>query len=165
MKKLLVLFLMLGTFLFAETIAKTEKFTLDFQEDFIFQEFTIPTGEEKDLHFAVYLGEGDEFASTLTVGDISKEVLEAFTTEEILNNAINTGIFQAGGEILEMSDIALGNYKGKECKYLVEQEDDVYTCYIRAYVVNKEIYVLGAVSLNNDKTIVDKFFNSFKIIK
>lgn len=164
MKKLIMLFLMLGTFLFAETSVTTEKFSLDFQNDFSFQEFSIPVGEE-NLAFGVYLGESEEFASTLTVGNISKEVLETYGTEEILENAINSGIMQTGGEILETKNISLGTYQGKECKYLMTQEEIVYTCYMRAYVVNKEIYVLGAVSLVNDKTLIDKFFNSFKIIK
>lgn len=164
MKKLIMLFLMLGTFLFAETSVTTEKFSLDFQNDFSFQEFSIPVGEE-NLAFGVYLGESEEFASTLTVGNISKEVLETYGTEEILENAINSGIMQTGGEILETKNISLGTYQGKECKYLMTQDEEVYTCYIRAYVVNKEIYVLGAVSLIDDKTLIDKFFNSFKIIK
>lgn len=164
MKKLIMLFFMLGTFLFAETAVQTEKFSLDFQNDFVFQEFSIPT-PEKDLHLSIYLGEGDTFSSTLTVADINKESLEKYKTEEILENTIKTGIAQINGEILEIKDISFETYKGKECKCLVAQEEGTYTCFIRAYVVNEEIYVLGISSLNDDRTIVDKFFNSFKIIK
>ena len=113
----------------------------------------------------VYVAETPKLTTTLTSAPIAPEVLQQYDTNTILESSIMNGINQIGGVLIEKKDIKLSNYSGKEAKYTVSQGIYIYKCYLRAYVVGNEIYVLGTGALQDDYSAVNKFFESFRILK
>ena len=167
MKKLILVlsFIMLSLMSYADTEVKNEKFAVNFMSEYTYQEYQIPVGDGTTTALMIYVAENPKLTTSLTSAPIAAEVLAQYDTNTILESSIMNGITQSGGVLVETKDIKLGKYSGKEGKYTVTQGAYVYKCYLRTYVVDKEIYVLGTVALQDDYAAVSKFFDSFKLVK
>jgi len=167
MKKLILVlsFIMVNLMSYGDTEVKNEKFAINFMNEYTYQEYQIPVGDGTTTPLMIYVAENPKLTTSLTSAPIADEVLSQYDTNTILESSIMNGITQSGGVLVETKDVKLGKYSGKEGKYTVTQGVYIYKCYIRAYVVDKEIYVLGTVALQDDYVAVSKFFDSFKILK
>lgn len=167
MKKLILVlsFIMVSLLSYGASEVKNEKFAVNFINEYTYQEYQIPVGDGTTTPLMIYVAENPKLTTSLTSAPIAAEVLSQYDTNTILESSIMNGINQSGGVLVEIKDIKLGKYPGKEGKYTVTQGAYIYKCYLRTYVVDKEIYVLGTVALQDDYSAVSKFFDSFKLVK
>jgi len=84
-------------------------------------------------------------------------------TEIMLNNAVDGSVKNVNGRLIFKNDILLNGFQGKEVK--IEMQGGYISA--RLYLVKHELYFIQVMATtdNEDNPDINKFFNSFDIIK
>jgi len=84
-------------------------------------------------------------------------------TELMLNNAVDGSVNNVKGKLIHKNDIDINGYLGKEIK--IEMQSGYI--YARIYLIKHELYYVQVMTNfdNEDNIYINKFYDSFDIIK
>lgn len=142
-----------------ETFKSEEgKFSIDFPGK---PEESVQSAMGLDINI-VALEDGDT-AYTVLYSDYPEEIVKASKPEDMLAGGVQGQVASLGGEVVESKDITLDDYPGKHLVVETEKEGTKVNFNSKIFLVGNRLYQIQAINVDNEN--LDKFFDSFELVK